>query len=72
MDNKTARQLLKFVNDPWVLEDLKIYVSYRIDFLRRQLELATSMDEVRKIQGAIHELRQFNTLKDLVRQKAEE
>lgn len=71
MNKEQARDLLKFVNDPWVLEDLKKYMEVRIAYLHKKMELADTVEEVRQIQGAIKELRRIEHLRDEVRQLAE-
>lgn len=72
MDRATARHLLKFVNDPWVLEDLEVYVNSRIQSLYFEMEQSKDFHELLKLQGAVKELRRFKYLKDEVRGKADE
>lgn len=71
MDKETAKDLLKFVNDPWVLNDLHKYMKYRLDVLYKKFEYADSLDEMRKLQGAIEEIKRLKNLREEVRSKAE-
>lgn len=70
MNKEQARDLLKFVNDPWVNEDLKTYAKIRIDDLRKVLEVEEDIDKIRLIQGSIKELKRLFTLQDQVREEA--
>lgn len=70
MNKEQARNLLKFVNDPWVNEDLKTYAKIRIDDLRKVLEVEEDIDKIRLIQGSIKELKRLFTLQDQVREEA--
>lgn len=72
MNGEQARGLLKFVNDPWVLESLQEYMKVRLQYLHHQLELAQSFEDVKRYQGAIEEIRRLTHIREEVRAKAEE
>lgn len=69
MDKKLASKLVYFVNDPVTQEAYLAYVSYRIEHLKDQLCSTRDTDEIRYLQGAIKELKRFETLRDEVLSK---
>ena len=71
IDKKFYRRLLIAVNDPTFMPLMLEYVDERIEVLRSQLETSKDLDRVREIQGSIHELRRFKTLRDEVIKGAE-
>lgn len=71
MTPELAKELLKFVNDPWVLEDLTKYKEARIQKLYKKFEVTRDEKEFYKLQGAIEELRRFDHLREEIRAKAE-
>jgi len=66
MNKKDAEKLLILVNSRPNVDALEFYMGLRIDFLKDQLTSATSIEEVRKYQGAIEELKRLKTLRDEV------
>lgn len=64
MDAKTAKEILPFVNDVDHYPLLQQYVSMRIEAMRGYLENTKEHDKILEIQGAIAELRRFQTLRD--------
>ena len=64
MDRKTAKELLPLLNDPTNYSLLHKYVAGRVEVLRKQLESAKEHSRVLEIQGAIAELRLFDTLRE--------
>jgi len=72
MTPDTAKKLLPLVNVVKHNDALQVYALERIAFLHRQLEIATSFDEVKELQGALKEMRKFLTLKEESHQKAKE
>lgn len=69
MDKETARKFIPMVNDPEFHQDLLLYVGYRIELLRRELESA-ELTRIQEIQGQLRELRLFMRLKEDVLAKA--
>lgn len=70
MDKQTARQLLFFVNDPKNYGDFQTVLAQRIGFLKEQLTVASTHEQMLKYQGAISELKVLQSLKEEVQQKA--
>lgn len=68
MNKELAKSLLYFVNDVATSEAYLKYASFRIDFLKEQLTSARDFEEIKGLQGAIRELRRFETLRDEVLQ----
>jgi alanine-alpha-ketoisovalerate/valine-pyruvate aminotransferase len=66
MTKDQARKLLPAVNDPQLFPLIKAYTQQRIDVLRSYLETADDPVKIHKLQGAIAELRRFDTLRDEV------
>jgi len=64
MDQNICRAVLPLVNDIDKYPLLQQYVEYRIDALRGYLEHTKDMNKISEIQGAIAELRRFQTLKE--------
>ena len=69
---ETAKKLLPLVNTKKIQDALLVYALERIEFVHRQLEIATSWDEVKELQGQTKEARRLLTLKDEVEQKSRE
>lgn len=70
MDKKFSRALLPLVNDPDTYSLLQEYVEYRIDICRDSLEKITDVEEIRRTQGRISELRRLQHLKDEIQSEA--
>jgi len=64
MDKDTARAILPLVNDLERYELLQLFVRNRIETLRGYLENTKELNKVLEIQGAIAELRRFQTLRE--------
>ena len=62
MNQELAMTIGPLVNNPKMFAILKEYTDFRVAYLRKQLEEAVSIDDVRKHQGAIKELHRFKTL----------
>lgn len=71
IDKKFYRRLLIAVNDPQLFPLMQEYADERIEVLRNQLETTKEVDRMREIQGSIHELRRFKTLREEVIKGAE-
>jgi hypothetical protein len=72
MSPDIAKKLLPLVNVDKHTHALHAYAVERIAFLHRQLEIATSYEEVKELQGSLKEMRKFLTLKEEAHQKAKE
>jgi hypothetical protein len=70
MDKQFSRTLLPLVNDPDTYALLQAYVESRIDICRDTLEKITDVDEMRRTQGRIAELRRLLHLKDEIQNEA--
>lgn len=70
MDKKFSRALLPLVNDPDTYSLLQDYVESRIDICRDSLEKITDVEEIRRTQGRISELRRLQHLKDEIQNEA--
>lgn len=70
MDKKFSRALLPLVNDPDTYSLLQEYVESRIDICRDSLEKITDVEEIRRTQGRISELRRLQHLKDEIQNEA--
>lgn len=70
MDKQVCRQLLFLVNEPDTYKSLQTYMETRRAYLLRQLETASDMDSVRRIQGALGEVSRISTLKEEVQEGA--
>lgn len=66
MKRSDAEKLYFFVGSKDNLDALGFYAELRIAFLKDQLVTAKDIEEVRKYQGAIEELRRIRNLKDEV------
>jgi hypothetical protein len=64
MEKELARAIIPLVNDADHYPLLQQYVEERIEVLRTFLEKTTEHEKIREIQGAIAELRRFQTLRD--------
>lgn len=67
-----AKKLLPLINTKKNTDALQVYAVDRIEFIHRQLEIATSWDEVKELQGQAKETRRLFSLKDEVEQRARE
>lgn len=66
MKKKDAEKLLSLVNSKPSVDALVFYMELRIEYLKEQLVSAVSIEDVRRIQGAIEEIKRLNTLRDEV------
>lgn len=64
------RSLLLLVNDKDQMDRVKSYAAQRIEHHRNLLEKTKDRDRILEIQGAIAELRRFETLRDEVIKEA--
>ena len=64
MDIKTAKEILPLVNNVDHYPLLQAYVAMRIETMRGYLENTKPHDKILEIQGAIAELRRFQTLRE--------
>lgn len=69
MNKEIAKALLPIVNDNFTMETFDKYVVYRIYVLRASLETLADINEIRKVQGAIQELKRMVSLRDEVLQE---
>lgn len=69
MDKEVARKFLPMVNDPDFFADLKLYAAYRIEIVRKELEVC-ELGQVQDLQGRIKELKKIVSLRDEIIQKA--
>lgn len=70
MDKELAKQLLFLVNDKSMMDLLDKFIQYRIDWNKEQLTKENDIDNIRKTQGAIIELRRnFQSLRSTVLEK---
>lgn len=67
-----AKKILPLINTKKNTDALQLYAVDRIEFIHRQLEIATSWDEVKELQGQAKEARRLLSLKDEVEQRAKE
>lgn len=70
VDKKFSRSLLPLVNDPETYDLLQAYVESRIDICRDTLEKISDVEEIRRTQGRISELRRLQHLKDEIQNEA--
>lgn len=66
MKKQDAFKIKNLVDNRSSLESLDYYVNLRIQTLKDSLVHVVTIDELRRIQGAIEELKRFNTLRDEV------
>jgi len=64
MNKETARKILPLVNDVERYPLLQDYIEDRIETMRNFLENTKDHQKVLEVQGAIAELRRFQTLRD--------
>lgn len=69
MKLETAKLIVKVVNDPYFKDDLQVYVDDRIETLRGWLETEKLPQKIYEYQGAIAELKKFQTLREEVNQQ---
>lgn len=72
MSPSVAKKLLPLVNVNKHLDAVHGYALERVDFLHRQLEIATSFEEVRELQGSLKEARRLLTIREEAQQEARE
>lgn len=70
MDSKSYRDLLPLVNDGDSYGRLQAYAEARVEDLRTFLEKENDVDKIKKLQGAIAELRRMATLREEVIREA--
>ena len=66
MKKEVAKKLLKLVNVKSNTDLLELYMNDRISIIHKQMEQAPNMQDINQMQGAIKELRRFQTLRDEV------
>ena len=66
MIKEVAKKLLKLVNVKSNTDLLELYMNHRINIIHKQMEQAPNMQDINQMQGAIKELRRFQTLRDEV------
>jgi|TARA_R110002074_G_scaffold199189_1_gene366915 hypothetical protein len=64
MDKQFIRSLLPLVNDKASMDLLQTYADARISQHLTQMSMETDMERVKRIQGAVAELRRISTLRD--------
>jgi len=64
MDKQFIRSLLPLVNDKTSMELLQTYADARISQHLNQMSREKDMERVKRIQGAVAELRRISTLRD--------
>ena len=64
MEKVLAKKILPLVNDVEKYPLLQDYVDNRIETMRNFLENTKDHDKILEVQGAIAELRRFQTLRD--------
>jgi predicted nuclease of restriction endonuclease-like (RecB) superfamily len=64
MQKKLAKEILPLVNDTDKYPVLQAYVAERIEVMRGYLETTKEQSKILEIQGAIAELRRFQTLRE--------
>jgi len=67
MEQPLCKAMLPLVNDQKMYPTLQEYVGYRIEILRSFLEKVKDPQQIFEIQGAISELRRFQTLQEQVK-----
>ena len=67
-----AIKLLPLVNDKKSIDLLNSYMEHRVEELHRLLEQQDNIYDISKTQGAIKEIRRFQTLRDEVVQRAKD
>lgn len=70
MDKNLYRNLLPLVNNKAAMQLLQEYATSRISYMHGLLEITKDQSRILEIQGAIAELRRFDTLKDEVKERA--
>jgi len=64
MDKQFIRSLLPLVNDKTSMDLLQTYADARISQHLNQMSMEKDMERVKRIQGAVAELRRISTLRD--------
>jgi hypothetical protein len=64
MEKTLAKKILPLVNDVEKYPLLQDYIDNRIETMRNFLENTKDHDKIMEVQGAIAELRRFQTLRD--------
>jgi hypothetical protein len=65
MKKKDANELVLFVNTKANMDALNFYVNLRIEELKEAL-VSVPVEELKRVQGKIEELKRFYTLRDEV------
>lgn len=65
MEKSLARQLLPLVNDPEAMRLLNIYIDWKIEQTRNELEHAIEVARISELQGRVRELRRMKELREL-------
>ena len=71
MDKQFIRSLLPLVNDKTSMDLLQTYADARISQHLNQMSMEKDMERVKRIQGAVAELRRISTLRDEIIKGAE-
>ncbi len=66
MKRKDAEVFLPLVNDNDQMKRLLSYMEYRILVLKESLTSSQNFEDVKRLQGAIEELRRFKSLREEV------
>lgn len=66
MNKKQSNELYLFVNEKANRDALEFYTELRISILKDSLVRADGIEEVRRLQGAIEEVKRLKTLRDEV------
>lgn len=66
MKKELARDLSQVVNNKLNYDALLAYMEFRIEELKTRLIFAANMEDVKSIQGAIHEIGRLKSLRDEV------
>lgn len=66
MNKKQSTELYLFVNEKTNRDALEFYTELRISALKDSLVRADGIEEVRRLQGAIEEVKRLKTLRDEV------
>jgi hypothetical protein len=66
MIKQEAEKLYFLVNDKVSMDALQFYASYRIEVLKEFIATALDLNDIRKAQGAIEELKRMRHLRDEV------
>lgn len=62
MNRQEAREILPLVNDPENMRMLNVYLDWKIEQTRDELETAVEISRVSELQGRVRELRRMKEL----------